>query len=111
MYGEALGRRSVRPKINYIMIILFLIIIFFSIRVIGILKSNKERGGFVYVQLLNLGMPLVENQIYNEGAYAENKLSLKNVFIDEEVLNKRVKEAGENSRSSLLCNIKRLICD
>lgn len=87
MYGEALGRRSVRPKINYIMIILFLIIIFFSIRVIGVLKTNKERGGFAYVQLLNLGMPLVENQIYNEGAYAENKLSLKNVFIEAAGLN------------------------
>ncbi|MBD7909803.1 stage II sporulation protein P [Clostridium sp. Sa3CVN1] len=54
----------------------------FSYRVIKVLSSNKERGGFAYVQLLNFGMPVVENQIYNEGAYAENSLSIKRVCLE-----------------------------
>lgn len=82
MYVETLGRKRSRPQVNYIVVIFFAIILFFSIRVINVLKDSSERGGFAYVQLLNFGMPLVETEVYNEGAYAENKLSLKNACIE-----------------------------
>lgn len=80
-------RRSSSSQVNYIMVIFFAIIVFFSIRVITVLKNSSERGGFAYVQLLNLGIPLVENEVYDEEAYAENKLSLKNVCIEAAGLN------------------------
>ncbi|AQS03433.1 MULTISPECIES: stage II sporulation protein P [Clostridium] len=77
--GEINKRIKAKPNINIGLIILILIIGVFFIRLGNVLKNNKERGAFAYVQLLNLGMPIIESQVYDEGTYAENKLSLKNV--------------------------------
>ena len=71
-----------RPKAGIGLIILIILAIVFFIRVIGVLKDNKERGAFVYVQLLNIGLPVVENEVYDEGTYAENKLSISNVCFE-----------------------------
>lgn len=64
-----------------VVFLIFLMLIFF-VRLVGVLSSNKERGGFAYVQLLNLGMPIIQSQIYDEGNYAENKLSLEYVLLE-----------------------------
>jgi stage II sporulation protein P len=82
VYGQTLGRKAVKPNINIGIIILLTVLIIFSYRVIKVLSNSTERGGFAYVQLLNFGMPVVENQIYNEGAYAENNLSVKRVCLE-----------------------------
>jgi stage II sporulation protein P len=66
-------------NINMSIVILILLISILFIRLGNVLNNNKERGAFAYVQLLNFGMPIIESQIYDEGTYAENKLSLKNV--------------------------------
>ena len=71
-----------RPKVSVGLVILMILASVFFIRVIGILKDNKERGAFVYVQLLNIGLPIVENTVYDEGTYAENKLSISNVCLE-----------------------------
>lgn len=73
---------KVKQNINTGVVVLILIIGILFIRLGNVLKNNKERGAFAYVQLLNLGMPVIESQVYDEGTYAENKLSLKNVCID-----------------------------
>ncbi|MGG7077981.1 stage II sporulation protein P [Clostridium sardiniense] len=64
-----------------IMILLVFIVVFFG-RCIYILKNNNERGGLAYVELLNFSMPLIETQVYDEGAYYENNLSLKNIALE-----------------------------
>ncbi|GAB6169626.1 stage II sporulation protein P [Clostridium carnis] len=64
--------------VGYIMIIA-LIVVFFS-RAIGVINRHSERGGYAYVQLLNIGMPIVKEQTYNEENYMENKLSLKTII-------------------------------
>ncbi len=64
-----------------IIILLVFIVIFFG-RCIYILKNNNERGGLAYVELLNFSMPLIETQVYDEGAYYENNLSLKNIVLE-----------------------------
>ncbi|MDS0524069.1 stage II sporulation protein P [Clostridium sp. SHJSY1] len=82
MYKQNIRRKDVKQNINIGVIILLIVLSIFSYRVINILRNSKERGGFAYVQLLNFGMPIVENQIYDEGAYAENKLSIKEVCLE-----------------------------
>lgn len=79
MRSQTSGRKAVNQEVNLVVIALLVLISIFSYRVIKILGSNTERGGFAYVQLLNFDMPIVENTIYDEGAYLENKLSLKRV--------------------------------
>lgn len=64
-----------------VMVLLITIVIFFG-RCIYILKNNNERGGLAYVELLNFSMPLIETQVYDEGAYYENNLSLKNIALE-----------------------------
>lgn len=64
-----------------VMVLLITIVIFFG-RCIYILKNNNERGGLAYVELLNFSMPLIETQVYDEGAYYENNLSLKNIVLE-----------------------------
>lgn len=79
MYNQTKARKAVNSEINLVLTVMLVLIIIFSYRVINILSSNKERGGLAYVQLLNFDMPLVETSIYDEGAYLENKLSIKRV--------------------------------
>ena len=64
-----------------IFVVLALIVLFFA-RCIYILSNNDERGGLAYVQLLNFTMPVVENQVYDEGEYYENNFSIKNICLD-----------------------------
>jgi len=71
-----------KPNINIGIVVLILLLSIFFIRIGNVLKDNKERGAFAYVELLNLGMPIIQSQVYDEGTYAENKLSLKNVCIE-----------------------------
>lgn len=79
--GNTNKRIKVRPNINIGVIVLILFISVLFIRLGNVLKNSKERGAFAYVQLLNLGSPIIESQIYDEGTYAENRLSLKNVCL------------------------------
>ena len=79
MYRQTAGKKAVNSEMNLVVIILLFLIGIFSYRVINILNSNRERGGFAYVQLLNFDMPIVKSSIYDEGAYVENKLSIKRV--------------------------------
>ena len=72
----------VKPNINIGIVVLILLLSVFFIRLGNVLKDNRERGAFAYVQLLNLGMPIIQSQVYDEGTYAENKLSLKNVCFE-----------------------------
>lgn len=80
--GDIISKRvKVKSNINIGLIVLILFISIGFIRLGNVLKNNKERGAFAYVQLLNLGMPIIESQIYDEGTYAENKISIKKVCL------------------------------
>ncbi|WP_297427181.1 stage II sporulation protein P [Clostridium sp.] len=79
--GDIRKRINIGPNINIGLIILIVFISILFIRLGNVLNNNKERGAFAYVQLLNLGMPIIESQVYDEGTYAENKISLKNVCL------------------------------
>ncbi|HBJ1650998.1 stage II sporulation protein P [Clostridium botulinum] len=90
MYKLTLGRKNFKQqntrtsffsRINGGLILLIIIVFIFFFRVGSVLKQCNERGGYAYVQLLNLGMPIVKEQVYNEESYAENNLSLKNVLL------------------------------
>ena len=74
-------RIKIKFNINISVMVLILITSILFIRLGNILNNNKERGAFAYVQLLNLEFPIIEAQIYDEGTYAENKLSLRNVCL------------------------------
>ena len=75
------GKARGKPNVNIgILILVFLMSVFF-IRLAVVLKNNKERGAFFYVQLLNFSMPVIQNQIYDEANYSENKLSIGNVLL------------------------------
>lgn len=77
-----------KKNINFIMIIFIIVIGIFSFRVINILSSNRERGGYAYVQLLNFGIPYIEIEAYNNEDYVENNLSMKQVCLEAIGLNK-----------------------
>ncbi|WP_180278005.1 MULTISPECIES: stage II sporulation protein P [unclassified Clostridium] len=79
--GDIRKRIKIGPNINIGLIILIVFISILFVRLGNVLNNNKERGAFAYVQLLNLGMPIIESQVYDEGTYAENKISLKNVCL------------------------------
>ncbi|WP_294395021.1 stage II sporulation protein P [uncultured Clostridium sp.] len=94
-----------RPGARIGLIILIILVSIFFIRVIGVLKDNKERGAFVYVQLLNIGLPIVESEVYDEGSYAENKLSISNVCFDAVGLKDMTYQKILSKELSILRNI------
>ncbi|WP_315080208.1 stage II sporulation protein P [uncultured Clostridium sp.] len=96
MYKLTLGRKNFKQqnarteflsRINSGLILLIIIVFIFFFRVGSVLKQCNERGGYAYVQLLNLGMPIVKEQVYNEESYAESNLSLKNILLKSVGLN------------------------
>lgn len=87
MYMSRRGKKykinkKIKTNINMGVVILTLILSVLFIRLGNTLNNHRERGAFAYVQLLNLGMPIVESQVYDESNYAENNLSLKNICVE-----------------------------
>ena len=77
------GRLEVNSKnfsVGYLIIIVAFII--FIIRAVSVINNYNDPGGYAYVQMLNFSMPVVKTQVYNEGAYVESNLSLKNVALE-----------------------------
>ncbi|MGL4107715.1 stage II sporulation protein P [Clostridium sp. LP20] len=81
MYNKSVKIRK-HPKINIGLIIFIIAIVFISFKTVKVLRSTNERGSLPYVQLLNIGMPIVENQIYDPDNFAENRVSLKTVLLE-----------------------------
>ncbi len=76
------GRLEVNSKnfsVGYLIIIVAFII--FIIRAVSVINNYNDPGGYAYVQMLNFSMPVVKTQVYDEGAYVESNLSLKNVAL------------------------------
>lgn len=71
---------------GYILIVF--IVIGLSYRAFTIITNHSERGGLPYIQLLNYSMPVVEKQVYNDKAYVENTLTIKNIIVETLGLNK-----------------------
>lgn len=103
--GDINRNLKIKPNINIGIIVLIFIIGILFIRLGNVLKDNRERGAFAYVQMLNLGMPIVESQVYDEGSYVENKLSLKNVCFEVLGLNNLSYEGIIQNEISLFYNI------
>ncbi|MBE6053815.1 MAG: stage II sporulation protein P [Clostridium sartagoforme] len=78
--GGRIGPSNNKFSIGYIIIILAIVL--FVIRSIGVIKRYNDPGGYAYVQMLNFSMPVVKTAVYDEGAYVENNLSLKNVALE-----------------------------
>jgi stage II sporulation protein P len=97
---------NISQNINIGVIVLIIMVSILFIRLGDVLNNNKERGAFAYVQLLNLGMPIIESQVYDEGTYAENKLSLKNVCVQVFGLNNISYKGIVQSEISYLNNVE-----
>ncbi|MDV4150091.1 stage II sporulation protein P [Clostridium sp. AL.422] len=67
-------------SVGYLIIIALFVI--FIIRAKNVINNYNDPGGYAYVQMLNFSMPVVKTQVYDEGAYVENNLSLKNVVLE-----------------------------
>ena len=63
-------------------LIALLLIITISIKFFGILKSDGEVLGYLYNKILNLTMPVVEEQIYDESKYKDMNFSFKNIILE-----------------------------
>lgn len=77
---NAIGNKKKKSKLSVGYIALIAGIIVLAIRAFAVINNYSERGGLAYVQLLNYSMPIVETQVYDEGAFPENKLTLKKVI-------------------------------
>lgn len=73
---------STKSSFNVGYVIIILAVVVFFIRSMGVINKYNERGGYAYVQMLNFTMPVVKTQVYDEGQYAENNLSVKNVVLE-----------------------------
>ena len=75
-----LGINNKNFSMGYLIIIVAFVI--FIIRAINVVNNYNDPGGYAYVQMLNFSMPVVKTAVYDEGAYVENNLSLKNVALE-----------------------------
>ena len=75
-----LGINNKSFSMGYLIIIVAFVI--FTVRAINVINNYNDPGGYAYVQMLNFTMPVVKTAVYDEGAYVENNLSLKNVALE-----------------------------
>lgn len=76
------GTRTLnKPKVNFGIVFLLCFILFFTYRIFSVLKENTERGSLAYVQMLNFGLPIVEETTYDETDFHESLFSFKTVLI------------------------------
>lgn len=87
MYKKGIKKPGIGPKINIGIVVLLACITLFAFRVYKVLISSNERGGYAYVQMLNFGLPLFEEQAYDESDYHESSMTLKNVCLEALGLN------------------------
>ena len=87
MYKKGIKKPGIGPKINIGIVVLLACITLFAFRVYKVLISSSERGGYAYVQMLNFGLPLFEEQAYDESDYHESSMTLKNVCLEALGLN------------------------
>lgn len=81
--GRKNGKLGINNKsfsMGYLIIIVAFVI--FTVRAINVINNYNDPGGYAYVQMLNFTMPVVKTAVYDEGAYVENNLSLKNVALE-----------------------------
>ncbi len=79
-----------QEKDRYSSFLALLCVIFFILfmRICYVLKKNNERGALAYIELLNLGMPVVEDVEFDEGNYVENRMSMEYVLKEALYINK-----------------------
>ena len=80
--------RQEKSRYSSFLVLLCMVFLVFFMRICYVLKENNERGALAYIELLNLGMPVIENVEYDEGNYAENKISLQYVLKEALYINK-----------------------
>lgn len=74
-------QRSVSKKRDFpVGLLLFLCVtMFFMVRFVKIALNNDLGGSHAYIQILNLGMPLVEGTYYDETAYEESIVTIESL--------------------------------
>ncbi|MGL4656330.1 MAG: stage II sporulation protein P [Sarcina sp.] len=74
-------QRSVSKKRDFpVGLLLFLCVtVFFMVRFVKIALNNDRGGSHAYIQILNLGMPLVEGTYYDETAYEESIVTIESL--------------------------------
>lgn len=70
---------SALTSLNLEYLLIIGVIIIFLVRIVGVL--NEYDPNSVYVKMLNVGMPIVETQVYDKVEVGENRLSGKDLFI------------------------------
>lgn len=98
-------RRNDKPRFSIGYMIMIVMAVILTFRAFNVINKYSERGGLAYVQLLNYSMPVVEEQVYEEEAYAENKLTLKKVIAGALGLNNISTYSIVGSEISLFKNI------
>ena len=73
-------RRSKRKEFPVGTLLFLGVTIFFMVRFVNITLKNDLGGSHAYVQILNLGMPVVEGTYYDEAAYEESTVTIKGII-------------------------------
>ncbi|MGL5417170.1 MAG: stage II sporulation protein P [Clostridium sp.] len=87
MSTETIGIKRDRKNnkninIDFSLLGLLIISVIFFGRCFGVMSNNFERGAHPYVQMLNFGLPLVEEMIYDVDDFAESTMSLGLVALE-----------------------------
>lgn len=82
MVVQRVNSGNQKSGLDFGIVVILIFLIIFLARCISIVSKNTERGGLAYVQMLNFSLPVIETQVYNEGAYLENDYSIKNIALE-----------------------------
>ncbi len=87
MYNTIKTNKKFDHSISGSIVLILLLMTIFMVRFVNIAVEKKVRGNLAYVQLLNLGLPIINSNYFDEDAYVESDVTLLSIALEAANLN------------------------
>lgn len=87
MYNTIKANKKFDHSISGSIVLILLLVTIFMVRFVNIAVEKKVRGNLAYIQLLNLGLPIVNSNYFDKDAYVESNVNLWSIALEAANLN------------------------
>ena len=87
MYNTIKANKKFDHSVSGSIVLILLLVTIFMVRFVNIAIEKKVRGNLAYVQLLNLGLPIINSNYFDKDAYVESDVTLLSIALEAANLN------------------------
>lgn len=87
MYNAIKANKKFDHNVSGSIVLILLLFTIFMVRFVNIAAEKKVRGNLAYVQLLNLGLPIIDSNYFDEDAYVESDVTIASIALEAANIN------------------------